>query len=245
MPVYILGVVFTVWMAVDAVRSGNTSPWLWIILIFPPVGGLVYFFAQSQARDRVRHQLRLWHFGRRELEHVAAKARRIDRSEAWTEYATQLRERRRYQGAVDAARQAVERDSSNLEAHYELGLSLIACGRHQEALEPLAKVVAKEPGLALGEAAFLYAEALVKTGSPEEALPHLERLAETSSRPRFLYGLASVQAQLDQRDNAHDTLQRILDEAIDVPAFARREVRGWVRRARRAQRGLRVGSRLG
>ncbi|MEE8217862.1 MAG: PLDc N-terminal domain-containing protein, partial [Vicinamibacteria bacterium] len=45
-PIAILGVAFTIWMAVEAVRRGHASGWLWIILIFGPIGAAIYFFAE-------------------------------------------------------------------------------------------------------------------------------------------------------------------------------------------------------
>ena len=35
-----------IWMAVVAVRRGDASGWLWIILLFGPIGAAVYFFSE-------------------------------------------------------------------------------------------------------------------------------------------------------------------------------------------------------
>src|SRR5712691_6268672 len=37
---------FTVWMAVEAIRRGQAGSWLWIILLFGPIGSAVYFFSE-------------------------------------------------------------------------------------------------------------------------------------------------------------------------------------------------------
>lgn len=46
MMAYVLGTAFTLWMAVECVRRGQASPWLFVILVFPAIGAAVYFFAE-------------------------------------------------------------------------------------------------------------------------------------------------------------------------------------------------------
>src|SRR5687768_14054491 len=43
--VYLLQLGFTIWMAVDAYRRGAEGFWIWIIVLFQPLGAWVYFFA--------------------------------------------------------------------------------------------------------------------------------------------------------------------------------------------------------
>ena len=46
MVVYVLISAFVIWMAVEAVRRGDASRWLWIILVFGPTGAAVCFFSE-------------------------------------------------------------------------------------------------------------------------------------------------------------------------------------------------------
>src|SRR5580704_12280019 len=43
--IYLLQVAFTIWMAVDAYQRAGEQFWIWIIIIFQPLGPWVYFFA--------------------------------------------------------------------------------------------------------------------------------------------------------------------------------------------------------
>jgi hypothetical protein len=43
--VYLLQIAFTIWMAVDAYHRGGEQFWIWIIIIFQPLGPWIYFFA--------------------------------------------------------------------------------------------------------------------------------------------------------------------------------------------------------
>jgi hypothetical protein len=42
---YLLQLAFTIWMAVDVYRGGAETFWIWIIVIFQPLGPWIYFFA--------------------------------------------------------------------------------------------------------------------------------------------------------------------------------------------------------
>ena len=46
MPLYLLASAFTIWMAVEAVRRGDARSWLWIILVFGPMGAAIYFITE-------------------------------------------------------------------------------------------------------------------------------------------------------------------------------------------------------
>jgi hypothetical protein len=50
---YLLQIGFTIWMAVDAYRGGGEQFWIWIIIIFQPLGPWVYFFAVKLRNLRV------------------------------------------------------------------------------------------------------------------------------------------------------------------------------------------------
>ena len=76
----------------------------------------------------------------------------------------------------------------------------------------LAKVVEFEPAHAAGDAAFALAVSLEKSGRKESARKVLEQIARTTSL--------------------------LINEAEYVPSYHRREVRPWVRRAKKALSSL-------
>src|SRR5437764_14710605 len=43
--VYLLQLAFTIWMAVDAYQRAGEQFWIWIIIVFQPLGPWIYFFA--------------------------------------------------------------------------------------------------------------------------------------------------------------------------------------------------------
>jgi hypothetical protein len=236
MILYALGTAFTVWMAVECVRRNQTQ-WLWIILVFPAVGPAIYFFSEVVASHtfRMRPPRRA---SKRELDHAWAEVKRLDNSEAWTNYAHILRSRSQYREALDAAANGYERDADNRRALYELGLAQLAVEQFSEASASLARLVEIDPGHDSGEARYALGIAYEKSGNKDAARRTLETLARTTSLPKVLFSLASLQAEAGDTGEARESLERIIHESEYVPAYHRREVRPWVRRARKALSSL-------
>ena len=84
------------------------------------------------------------------------------------------------------------------------------------------------------DAIFALGRAQQGAGDLPAARASLEELAERRARPEILYDLAVVQGLLADRPAAMRSLQRIVDEAELVPAYLQRDVRPWVRKARKA-----------
>jgi hypothetical protein len=234
---YLLGTAFTLWMAVECVRRGQASPWLWVILVFPAIGPAVYFLAEILPTGAFRARGPRRASGR-EIARLKAEVRRLDNSESWTDYAHALRSRKRYAAAREAAETATLRDPKSLRARYELGLAQMGCETWAEAASTLAGVVEEAPGHDSGEARYALGVAYEKSGDKERARRTLEALARTTSLPKVLFQLASLQAEAGAKDAARESLQRIIDESAYVPSYHEREVRPWVRKARKALSAL-------
>ncbi len=235
---YLLGTAFTLWMAVECVRRGQASSWLWVILVFPAIGAAVYFFAEI-VRPRAFFLRGPRPASRREIARLESEVKRLDNGDAWTNYAHALRSRKRFAEALEAAESAYARDGKTLLTIYELGLAQMSCEKFAEAARTLARVVEEAPGHDSGEARYALAVAYEKSGDKERALRTLESLARTTSLPKVLFQLASLQAEAGEKEEASESLQRIIDEAEYVPSYHEREVRPWVRKARKALSSLR------
>jgi len=239
MILYLLAGGFTIWMAVEAVRRGDAGRWLWIILLFGPVGAAVYFFSEYVSGAPFGRPA--FHFRKAtatDLKTAEAEVRRLDNAASWTEYASVLRARKEYARAAEAAERAVERDPASLDARYEHGLALLSAKRHPEAVEALAAVVAKNRTFDKDDVLLALARAQQGAGDAAGARESLAELADRRAQPEILYELATVEAGLGNRGAALHALQRIVDEAVLVPHYLQSNVRPWVRRARQAIKRL-------
>ena len=140
---------FLIWMCIHVVRSGGQLFWIWIILVvFPPIGGLVYFFAIV-----LPELLR------------GPTARRVGR--AARENLDPMRAHRDAKAAYDLA--------PTVHNQMRLAAAAAELGRHDEAETLYAQaaqgVHADDPALLLGRA-----KALVELGRNAEALQLLQAL---------------------------------------------------------------------
>jgi tetratricopeptide (TPR) repeat protein len=236
MPVYLLMSAFTLWMAVDCVRHGRTGQWLWIILLFGPMGAAVYFFSEFQPVRWTGSSRRKVSAG--ELRRAEADARRLETAGAWGHLASLQRIRGDFAKAVAAASRAVERSPQAIEAHYELGLAQLGAKQPALAVPHLLQVVEMDAFHDAGDALFALAEAERASADLASARAHYELLSQRHARPEILYALAATQACLGDRESAASTLRRLIEEAEFVPDYLRRRVSPWTRKARRALRQL-------
>lgn len=228
---------FTVWMAVEAVRRGQTQSWLWIILFFGPIGAAVYFFSEVMP-IRVGGS---WGGRKASVEderRALTDVKRLDSPAAWAAYAGVLRARGQFAKAADAGQQAVRRDPQSIDARYELGLALLGASRPGEAVEHLRAVVAKDRAYPSGDALFALAQAQEGSGDVPGARESLEALATSSGRPEILFRLARVQGLMGDRAAAVRSLRRIIDEAEYVPDYLQKDVKPWVKKAEKAMAQL-------
>jgi hypothetical protein len=233
MILYLLGAGFTIWMAVEAARSGRGGYWLWIILVFPPFGAAIYFFTEYLQSASPALSFRVRRVSGEELRQAALDAKRLDTGVAWAQYASLLRARRDFTGAAEAAQKAVEKTPGDIEALHEFGRALLGLGRPAEAEGPLKTVCGSDPGYDKGDALLALAQAQEGAGKAADARLSLEQLAVRSARPEVLYYLARLQASLGDQPAARTTLQRIIDEAEFAPTYMRRTLRPFVSRARK------------
>ena len=186
-----LSVIVSIALAVHVVRTGREFFWLWIILIFQPIGGLVYFIAvvlpeltRGQGVQRVQRQAR------------AA----LD----------PLREYRE-------AKQACE-DTPTVRNQSRLAHAAAALGRHDEAERLYADAAqgihADDPALLLGRA-----NALLELDRGAEALSVLERLSRDESEgrtPGAVLALGRVYEAVGRAPEAEAALQ---EAAQRMPGF--------------------------
>ena len=235
----LLAMAFTVWMAVETFRREGVSVWLFVILLLGPIGAAIYFFVAFAPHLFTRPVFESREVTSADLSAAEADVAQASNASTWTAYAAALRGRRQLGKAIDAARKGLEHDAGHLEARYELGLALEEQGHHDQARAELEQVAAAEPTFASDRVLFALARAQQGCGDIEAARVSLETLAGRSGDPEVLYECALVQGRLGDRAAAAGNLERIVEEAKEVPDYLEPNVRPWVRKAEQALGRLR------
>ena len=156
LPAFGLSLIFSILLCVHVVRTHREIFWLWIILLFQPIGGLVYFVAI------ILPEL----LG-------GTTARKVGKAARET-----LDPARSYRDA------RAEHDLAPT-VHNQMRLAAAAAdlGRHDEAealyAQAMQGVHADDPALLLGRS-----KALIELGRPAEAMPLLEQLSNEGKEGR-------------------------------------------------------------
>ena len=169
---------FLIWMCIHVVRSGQQIFWIWIILVvFPPVGALVYFFA-IVLPEIIR----------------GPTARKVGRAARDT-----LDPTRGYRDA-----KAAHELTPTVHNQMRLAAAAAELGRHEEAEALYAQaaqgVHADDPALLLGRA-----KALIELNRPAEGLGLLQRLSadgKEGQTPQAVLTFARAYEALGRMDEA-------------------------------------------
>lgn len=198
LPLPLIGLSFLIAIAlcVHVVRTGQQMYWLWIILAFQPIGGIVYFVAIIAPA---------W-FGGRTAQKMGQAARKA------------IDPQREYR---EAAR-AVE-DTATVANRVRLAVAATELGKHAEAeklyADSLTGMYADDPQLLLGRA-----NALIELNRPNDALPLLEKLGETPTGGRTAHtmlALGRVYHALGREEQAETALRWAADNYPGFEGIAR------------------------
>lgn len=196
LPLLGLSLLFSIALCVHVVRTHREMYWLWIILLFQPVGGVVYLVAV------ILPEL----LGGRTAQKVGAAARQA------------LDPQREYREAA----KAVE-DAPTVANRVRLAVAATELGKHAEAealyADSLTGLYADDPQLLLGRA-----NALIELDRPAEALPLLEKLGETPTAgrtPHTMLALGRVYHALGREEQAETALRWAADHYPGFEGVAR------------------------
>lgn len=191
LPLIGLSLIVAIALAVHVVRTGRELFWLWIILIFQPIGGIVYLIAivlPEMLRGPGAQRL------------GAATRAALDPTREYRE-----------------AKAACE-ETPTVRNQSRLAQAAVALGRHDEAerlyAEAAQGIHAEDPALLLGRA-----NALLELNRGADALAVLERLSADESEgqtPSAILALGRAYEAVGRNDEADAALS---DAATRLPGF--------------------------
>ncbi|MGE7418982.1 tetratricopeptide repeat protein [Methylobacterium tarhaniae] len=239
MPIALLVLCLNVALAVHAAKTGRFSPWGWIIILLPPLGGIAYLLVEvlpdllgsprgqsaQRAIARSVNPEKTYRILRDRLvdaDTVANRARFAEEcaalgkwQEAWEQYDEIVR---RPNGDEPVFR--LGRAEANLEL-----------GRPADALAELEALTAREPDHDSPRGRMLHARALAATGRTDEALDAFETISQRDHSYEARARLAALLAEAGRADAGRRTAQEILDRLRRAPAHVRKFQGEWVRLA--------------
>ena len=240
--VSVLQVAFTIWMAVEAARSGN-SYWIWIIIVFQPIGPWIFFFVEMRERVFGRLFVRLpamSHLFERktpldQLEYHAQQSPTVANQVALAERLVELG---RFQDAVVPLEAALKREPDFAPATFKLARCRYELHDSAEAERLLTTIVSKDPRWSDYAAWRLLLDVQEDLKRHDALLDTARQLVRMAPRLEHKVILADRLARMNQEGEARLVLENALQEQRFVTGAARRINRPHVRRAQRLLREL-------
>jgi hypothetical protein len=229
-------VVFQVICAVHVVRTGRPFWWLWIILILPGLGCLVYFVAEMlpdlQRSSTARR-------AGTNLVSIVDPGRSLRRLEEEVEVADTVSNRRALaRGYLRAGRhdEAIELYRSCLKGVFEddvalsleLAYALFLSGAYEEAKARLEQLGRRELGIRGPERDLLYARTLEQMDDVEGALAQYEAIVRQSSGEETRCRYALLLEKAGRTEEARQAFAEIVKRANRSPRYYRRVQKPWI-----------------
>lgn len=232
-PIFWIGTIFQIWMIIDAVRQ---QEWVWvvIILLFPGLGPLMYFFLVYRGSGSAMRGFELpGAHSRKRIKELQAQIHHLDKPHHHLQLADIYFQQGKLKEAEASYRASLERDPQDEDARAHLGQCLLRQNKLPEALPLLEAVCAANPKHDYGHSLMALAETLIALGQSERAIAVLEHVTENHSYARARVQLAELYLKDGRAELARQQIDEVLADARHAPAFQCRRERNWVRRARK------------
>jgi hypothetical protein len=228
---YPWGMILQAIAIVHFVRRRPDGFWLWVILMFGPLGALVYIVAEMLPDlGLLRGSLRAFPRRRRikELELAIVDNPAIGNFE-------ELADLNLEEGNVARARELYDkvlaRQADSLDPYYRRGIAELEMNDFAAAAADLERVVAKDPKYDFHRAIGLLAHAFAQTGQPDRARALFDQATTISTLSETYYNYASFLASQNDSAGAREWAQRILAKKPSMPRYLQRLERPWFRKA--------------
>lgn len=236
----LLYIPFLLWMAIWCVRRDpEWTVWLWIILLFQPLGAFIYFLARWLPGANLPQPDFAQRFLRKgELQRLEIAARQIGNAHQFIELGDALRETGQLPKAASAYDQALAKELANPQALWGAGWVAFQQEDYQQAHTHLSKLVEIDPAYKFGDVSLLYARTLIGLGRREEAIEHLEGHIRRWRHPEALYVLAQLYYAESCFDESRGHLEALIMDINGSPSAIARKQMTWKSRAQKLLKRL-------
>ena len=234
----LLGALFTLWMVIYCIRhDSERSTWLWILLLFPGIGAVIYFLARWLPSSSMEQPacLRRWTDGPK-IRRLEVAAQQIGNSHQFVEWGDALRQVQQWPEARAAYTQALAKEPGNLSALWGASLTESQLGDPQAARLHLEAILRIDPGYKFGDVSLLYGKTLHALPDREAELAHWRTHLKRWRQPEALYLLAERLIERGETSEARQLLQTVIADIEITPRALARKVFFWKGRAKKLLR---------
>lgn len=223
--------------AYHAIQTNRTSPWLYLILLFPGIGCALYFFIEflpemrrNKHARRAAGQVLKTLDPERDLRRLADDLKRSDNVDNKLKLAEECLEQSLYSQAIElyeSCRKGIYQFDPNIMA--PLARAYFLAERFAEAKHVLDELIAHNPGYKSPREHLLYARTLAALGEEAKAIEEYEVLVDYYPGAEAKCRYALLLQQRGDTEKAHKFFSKIVEDARLAPAHYRKAQREWLK----------------
>lgn len=223
---YGLGFLLTVLALIHWIRKRPDTYWLFIILLLPTLGPIIYLAIEALPDVRDPDFFKVFPRRRRirELEGIVAENPSAGNYE---ELGQLYLDDGKWQKARMAYDNSISARTDSPDPFYRRAIAEVELGEYLAAVPDLERAVQANAKYDFGRAGGLLAFAYAKTGQKEKADKLFAEVVKTSTLTETQYHYAEFLAEQGRKAEAKDWLQRIIAKRKTQPGFLRRRERKW------------------
>ena len=227
---YPWGLVVQALALVHFIRRRPDTVWLWVILLFGPIGALVYMAMEvapdlgllRQSFDAAGRRRRIAHLEAVVLDNPSA-GNYEELADLHLDQGHFARARECYDKAISGA--------ADLDPIYRRGIAELHLADYEAAVRDLETVTARDPRYDFNRAIGLLAHGCASAGQAERADVLFRQAIEISTLSETYYNYAQFLASQQRGAEAREWAGRILARKPTLPRYLQRRERPWFRKA--------------
>ena len=225
------GMLLQVGAVIHFIRRRPNTYWLFIILMFGPLGALAYVLVEViPDAGLLRSSFQVFPRRRRirELERIIldnpSSGNLEELADLYLEDGKPAKARELYDRAITPR-------TASIDPYYRRGLAALALEDLPAALADFSRVVTEDPKYDFHRAAGLLAHVCGRLGHREDAEAWFKQATALSTASELAIHYAEFLEQLGRPAEARQWAQRVLDKRATMPRYLARRERPWFRRA--------------
>lgn len=248
MPVFgsILGLplgAFTLWMLVDCLSNRREGYWFWVIMAFPVIGPVAYFFTFKWEDLRLENVFFMGRRNRAMIEEIKARCHLLDQAVNWEELGDAYWHLGYAAEAEQAYREALRRDPKREDASSRLGFALLQQEKTEEAWPLIEATLQRNRGYDQDDILWKAAQCQSSRGNLEEAKALYEEFLTKHSYYETQSEYADLLARMDRFDEAAKVCQEIIYDLKNSSKYIRRRNSRWNAAAKKILKAVQLAKK--
>jgi hypothetical protein len=226
------GMLLQVGAVIHFIRRRPNTYWLFIILMFGPLGALAYIFVEViPDAGLLRGSFQVFPRRRRirELERMIldnpSSGNLEELADLYLEDGKPAKARELYDRAITPR-------TASVDPYYRRGLAALALDDPTAALADFSRVVTEDPKYDFHRAAGLLAHVCARLGHHDDAEAWFKQATALSTASELAVHYAEFLEQAQRPAEARQWAQRVLDKRATMPRYLARRERPWFHRAK-------------